>query len=69
MGLGASATLRKARLRRGWSTRLGKDEEVYLAWLADALQQLRQAGQMKIVGYLEAVSEELVFETKMTPRS
>jgi hypothetical protein len=67
-GLGASATLRKARLRGGWSTRLGKDE-VYLAWLADALQQLRQAGQMKIVGYLEAVSEELVFETKMTPRS
>ena len=46
-----------------------KDNEVSLAWLDDALQQLRQEGQTEVVGYLEAVFEELVFETKMPPRS
>jgi hypothetical protein len=38
-----------------------------LAWLAEALRQLRPEGQKKVVGYLEAVSEEVVFETKMVP--
>jgi uncharacterized membrane protein len=38
-----------------------------LAWLAEALQQLRPEGQTKVVGYLEAVLEEVVFETKMVP--
>ena len=46
---------------------MSKDTEVCLAWLADALQQLRPEGQKKVVGYLEAVSEEVVFETKMGP--
>jgi hypothetical protein len=46
---------------------LSKDTEVCLAWLAEALQQLRPEGQEKVVGYLEAVSEEVVFETKMVP--
>ena len=68
-GLGTSAYRRKAQLRREWSTRLRKDNEVSLAWLDDALQQLRQEGQTEVVGYLEAVFEELVFETKMPPRS
>ena len=69
-GLGTSASLRNVQLRREWSTRLlGKDNEVCLAWLADALQQLRPEGRVKAVGYLEAVLEEVVFETKMTPRS
>ena len=45
------------------------DNEVCLAWSAHALQQLRQEGQTKVVGYLEAVLEEVVFETKMTSRS
>jgi hypothetical protein len=45
------------------------DNEVCLEWLAHALQQLRQEGQTKVVGYLEAVSEEVVFETKALPRS
>jgi hypothetical protein len=68
-GLGTSAYLRKAQLGREWSTHLSKDNEVTLEWLADALQQLRQEGQTKVVGYLEAVLEELVFEMKALPRS
>jgi hypothetical protein len=40
---------------------------VCLAWLAEALQQLRPEGRTKVVGYLEAVLEEVVFETKMVP--
>ena len=40
-----------------------------LAWLAEALQQLRPEGQEKVVGYLEAVLEEVVFETKMVPEA
>jgi hypothetical protein len=69
-GLGTSAHLRKVQLRREWSTRLlSKDNEICLAWLADALQQLRPEGRAKAVGYLEAVLEEVVFEMKMAPRS
>ena len=47
---------------------MSKDNEVSLAWLEDALQQLRQEGQTEVVGYLEAVFEELVFETKDAPQ-
>jgi hypothetical protein len=47
---------------------LSIDNEVYLAWLADALQQLRQEGRTKAVGYLEAVLEEVVFEAKMASK-
>jgi hypothetical protein len=48
-------------------TFLSMDNEICLAWLAEALRQLRPEGQKKVVGYLEAVSEEVVFETKMVP--
>jgi hypothetical protein len=48
---------------------LSTDNEVCLAWLAEALQQLGLEGQEKVVGYLEAVSEEVLFETKVAPRS
>ena len=48
---------------------MSKDNEVSLAWLEDALQQLRQEGQTKAVGYLGAVLDEVVFEMKMAPRS
>jgi hypothetical protein len=44
---------------------LGEDNEACLAWLAEALQQLRPEGRTKVVGYLEAVLEEVVFETKV----
>ena len=43
--------------------------EVCLAWLAHALQQLRWEGQTKVVSYLEAVSEEVLFEMQALPRS
>jgi hypothetical protein len=52
----------------GGSTALSVDNDVCLAWLAEALQQLRPEGQKKAVGYLEAVLEEVLFETKMPPR-
>jgi hypothetical protein len=35
--------------------------------LEQAFQQLRQEGQEKVVGYLEAVLEEVLFETKLVP--
>ena len=46
---------------------MSRENEVCLAWLAEALQRLRPEGQEKVVGYLEAVLEEIVFETKMVP--
>jgi hypothetical protein len=46
---------------------LDQDNEVCLAWLAKALRGLRQEGREKAMGYLEAVSEEVLFETKMIP--
>jgi hypothetical protein len=49
----------------GVRTFLSTDNEVSLAWLEGALQRLRPEGQKKVVGYLEAVLEEVVFETKM----
>jgi len=45
-------------------TFLSMENEVCLAWLAYALQQLRQEGRTKAVGYLEAVLEEVVFESR-----
>ena len=48
-------------------TFLSMDNEVCLAWLADALQQLRQERRTKAVAYLEVVLEEVVFEAKMAP--
>jgi hypothetical protein len=43
---------------------LSTDNGVCLAWLAGALQQVRHEGQTKVVGYLESVLEEVVFEMK-----
>jgi hypothetical protein len=48
---------------------LSTDNELCLEWLAQALQQLRSEGKTKVVSYLEAVSEEVVFEMKALPRS
>jgi hypothetical protein len=47
---------------------LSTDNDICLAWLAEALQQARAEGQARVVSYLEAVSEEVLFETKMAPR-
>ena len=43
---------------------MSMENEVCLAWLAYALQQLCQEGRTKAVGYLEAVLEEVVFESR-----
>jgi hypothetical protein len=53
----------------GGSPGLSMDNEVCIAWLEGALQRLRPEGQEKVVGYLEAVLEEVVFEMKAAPRS
>ena len=47
---------------------LSMDNGICLAWAVGALQQLRQEGRTKVVGYLEAVLEEVVFEAKMAPK-
>jgi hypothetical protein len=43
---------------------LSTENEACLAWLEDALRRLRAEGQTKMVGYLEAVSYEVLFETR-----
>jgi hypothetical protein len=50
-------------------TVLSLDNDVCLAWLEGALQRLRPEGQKKVVGYLEVVLEEVLFEMKVAPRS
>jgi hypothetical protein len=47
---------------------LSQENESCLAWLERSLQRLRPEGQEKIVGYLEAVLEEVLFETKAHTR-
>ena len=46
---------------------MSPDNEVCLAWLAETLQRLRPEGQTKVVGYLEAALEEVLFEMKGGP--
>ena len=43
---------------------MSTDNEACVAWLEDALRRLRADGQTKMVGYLEAVSDEVLFETR-----
>jgi hypothetical protein len=54
--------------KNGGGALLSRDNEACLAWLANALRRLRPEGRTKVVGHLEAVSEEVVFEAKMAPR-
>lgn len=39
-----------------------------LAWLAGALAHAHMQGQQRLVGYLEAVLEDVVFETESDGR-
>ena len=55
--------------KSGGCTFLNTDNEVCLEWLVDALQRIRVEGQAKVVGYLEEVLEEVMFERKIAPRS
>ena len=48
---------------------MSPDNEACLAWSADAVERVRLEGQTEVTGYLEAVLEEVAFETDMTPRS
>lgn len=41
-------------------------QKATLAWLESALEYARAQGQETLVGYLEAVMEDVVFEMKMT---
>ena len=46
---------------------MSTDNEACVAWLEDALRRLRADGQTKMVGYLEAVSDEVLLETRGDP--
>jgi hypothetical protein len=49
---------------------LSTDNEASFDWLVDALQQrARVEGQAKVVGYLEEVFEEVMFEMKAVAQS
>ena len=43
---------------------MGTENEACLAWLDEALRRLRAEGQTRVIGYLEAVSDEVLFETR-----
>jgi hypothetical protein len=43
-------------------------ETATLAWLVNALEHARARGQTKLVGYLEAVVDDVVFEMESAAR-
>lgn len=43
-------------------------ETATLAWLVNALEYARAGGQTKVVGYLEAIVDDVVFEMEATAR-
>ncbi len=43
-------------------------EAATLAWLVEALEHARSRGQTKVVGYLEEVADDVVFEVEMVVR-
>ena len=45
-----------------------ESETTTLAWLVDALDYTRSRGQTKVVGYLEEVADDVVFEVEMAAR-
>jgi hypothetical protein len=52
------------------SLTLGVDNETAaLAWLVGALEQARAQSQTKLVGYLEVILEDVVFEMESAARS
>ena len=50
------------------SALLGATETATLAWLVSALEHTRSRGQTKLVGYLEEVADDVVFEVEMAAR-
>jgi hypothetical protein len=48
---------------------LGVDTDTAtLAWLVSALKRARGEGQVRLVGYLEAVADDIVFELESAAR-
>ena len=45
------------------------DRTAALAWLVSASERARTEGQTKLVGYLEAVLDDVVFEMESAARS
>ena len=43
-------------------------ETATLAWLVEALDHVRSKGQTKVVGYLEEVADDVVFEMEIAAR-
>ncbi len=43
-------------------------ETATLAWLVESVEYARSNGQMKVVGYLEAVLDDVVFEMESVAR-
>jgi hypothetical protein len=43
-------------------------ETATLAWLVSALEHARSKGQTKLVGYLEEVADDVVFEVEAAAR-
>lgn len=43
-------------------------ETATLTWLVGALEHARSRGQTKVIGYLEEVAEDVVFEVEMAAR-
>ena len=43
---------------------MSTDNEACLAWLDEALRRLRAEGRTRVAGYLEAVWDEVLFETR-----
>ena len=43
-------------------------ETATLAWLVEALEHARPMGQTKVVGYLEEVADDVVFEVEAAAR-
>ena len=48
----------------GLAARAG-DESVSLAWLEDAIEHAHAHGQMEVLAYLEAVKEDVAFESEI----
>jgi hypothetical protein len=43
-------------------------ETATLVWLVSALEHARSRGQTKVVGYLEEVADDVVFEVELAAR-
>lgn len=45
-----------------------ENDTATLAWLVNALKRAREEGHVRLVGYLEAVADDIVFELESAAR-